>query len=87
MARNFGHLQGGEGALISDSARECSLHVGNAKHYQNGDETLFSLCWDDGRQFSVERVLKGRRSKDADVRDLNILIFYYIKLSMDSSNL
>ena len=43
MARNFGHLRGG--ALISDSARECSLHVGNAKHYQNGDETLFSLCW------------------------------------------
>ena len=31
---------------------------------------------DDGRQFSVERVLTSRRSKDADVRDLNILIFY-----------
>jgi hypothetical protein len=38
------HLQGGGAALILDSARECSLHVGNAKHYQNGDETLFSLC-------------------------------------------
>jgi hypothetical protein len=42
---------------------------------------------DDGRPFNVERVLTSRRSKDADVRDLNILIFYYIKLSMDSSNL
>jgi hypothetical protein len=41
---------------------------------------------DEGRQFSVERVLTSRRSKDADIRDLNILIFYY-KLSMDSSNL
>jgi hypothetical protein len=72
MARNFGHLRGG-GALISDSARECSLHVGFlcSKLKKKTKKTI-----DDGRQFSVERVLTSRRSKDADVRDLNILIFY-----------
>jgi hypothetical protein len=58
-----------------------------ADFYVQMQEKKTKKTIDDGRQLSVERVLTSRRPKDADVRDLNILIFYYIKLSMDCSNL